>query len=75
VPGVLVRGASSALVSPEAFRRTQRLRPDLPAVEVTGADHYVPEERPAAVADIVLSFADRFQQRGPTTVLQERGSA
>jgi 2-(acetamidomethylene)succinate hydrolase len=60
VPGVLVRGASSALVSPEAFRRTQRLRPDLPAIEVTGADHYVPEERPAAVADIVLRFADRF---------------
>jgi 2-(acetamidomethylene)succinate hydrolase len=60
VPGVLVRGASSALVSPEAFRRTQRLRPDLPTIEVTGADHYVPEERPAAVADIVLRFADRF---------------
>jgi 2-(acetamidomethylene)succinate hydrolase len=60
VPGVLVRGASSALVSPEAFRRTQQLRPDLPAIEVTGADHYVPEERPAAVANIVLRFADRF---------------
>jgi pimeloyl-ACP methyl ester carboxylesterase len=29
------------------------LRPDLRAVEVDGADHYVPEERPEAIAAIV----------------------
>jgi 2-(acetamidomethylene)succinate hydrolase len=50
---VLVRGADSALVSPAAFARTRRLRPDLEAVEVAGADHYVPEEQPGALAGIV----------------------
>ena len=58
VPSILVRGADSALVSPEAFHRTRELRPDLPAVEVAGADHYVPEERPDEVADIIRWLAD-----------------
>jgi 2-(acetamidomethylene)succinate hydrolase len=61
-PAVLVRGAVSDLVSPEAFRRTRALRPDLPAVEVAGADHYVPEERPDDVADIVLRLAARIER-------------
>ena len=59
VPTCLVRGSDSTLVSPEAFRRTRELRPDLPALEIAGADHYVPEEQPAAVADVILRLTGR----------------
>ena len=52
VPAVLVRGADSRFLSDQAFRAAAALRPDLPAVVVGGADHYVPEERPAEVAQI-----------------------
>jgi len=55
-PTVLVRGQVSKLVSPEAWRRTRALRPDLPAVELDGADHYVPEEVPDACAGVLLDF-------------------
>lgn len=57
VPALLVRGIDSRLVSPAAFAAAKRLRPDLPAVEVENADHYVPEERPEAVARLVGGFA------------------
>jgi 2-(acetamidomethylene)succinate hydrolase len=57
-PVLLVRGAESKLVSATAFDRTRRLRPDLPALSVPGADHYVPEEAPLAVADAVRAFAN-----------------
>jgi 2-(acetamidomethylene)succinate hydrolase len=56
VPAVLVRGADSTFVRPEALAATSTLRPDLPAVVVEGADHYVPEERPAEVARIITEF-------------------
>ena len=61
-PAVLVRGAESTLVSPGAWRRTRELRPDLPAVEIAGADHYVPEERPDEVADLILRLAARIER-------------
>lgn len=54
VPVHLVRGAESKLVSPAAWKHTRKLRPDLVAFEVQGADHYVPEEAPAAIAAAVL---------------------
>lgn len=54
---VLVRGAHSKLVSPGAWARTRELRPDLEAVEVADADHYVPEEQPAAIAALVRRVA------------------
>ncbi len=57
VPALLVRGADSRFVSEEAFRAARALRPDLPAVVVDGADHYVPEERPADVAQIIREFS------------------
>jgi 2-(acetamidomethylene)succinate hydrolase len=56
VPTVLIRGADSKLVSREAWTRTRALRPDLKQVELAGADHYVPEEVPRAVASTVLEF-------------------
>lgn len=56
VPALLMRGADSLLVSPAAFAATKRLRPDLPAVEVEGADHYVPEEQPETVSRLIINF-------------------
>lgn len=55
---VLVRGASSKLVSPAAWRKTRELRPDVEAVEIAAADHYVPEEQPAAIAALVRRVAE-----------------
>ena len=62
-PGVFVRGAESLLVTANAFAATQRLRPDLGYSTVQHADHYVPEEQPAAVVDIVRSFAESLSDR------------
>jgi 2-(acetamidomethylene)succinate hydrolase len=59
VPAVLVRGADSRFVSAAAFRAAQALRPDLPAVVVDGADHYVPEEKPEEVAQIIREFTTK----------------
>lgn len=56
VPVLLVRGKESKLVSPAAFARTRALRPDLPAVEIERADHYVPEEEPQATVDEIRKF-------------------
>jgi 2-(acetamidomethylene)succinate hydrolase len=61
VPVLLLRGEDSKLVSRTAWEKTRALRPDLPAREITGADHYVPEEQPAAVAAAVLDFWDSIQ--------------
>jgi len=65
VPTSFVRGAQSALVTEDAFERTRRLRPDLRAVVVEDTDHYVPEERPGAVAEIVASLGRDVARPGP----------
>jgi 2-(acetamidomethylene)succinate hydrolase len=56
-PAVLARGAQSRLVSPAAWARTRELRPDIAAVEIEDADHYVPEEQPDAIAALVRRVA------------------
>jgi 2-(acetamidomethylene)succinate hydrolase len=61
VPVLLLRGEDSKLVSPEAWAKTRALRPDIQAREIADADHYVPEEQPAAVAAAVLDFWDSIQ--------------
>lgn len=61
VPVLLLRGAHSRLVSPEAWAKTRALRPDLPAREIPDADHYVHEEQPAAVAAAVIDFWEAIQ--------------
>jgi len=61
VPVLLLRGEDSELVSPEAWAKTRALRPDIEAREIAGADHYVHEEQPAAVAAAVLDFWDSIQ--------------
>jgi 2-(acetamidomethylene)succinate hydrolase len=54
---ILVRGLHSKLVSPAAWRKTRELRPDITAVEIPDADHYVPEEQPEAIAAVVRQVA------------------
>jgi 2-(acetamidomethylene)succinate hydrolase len=61
VPVLLLRGEDSRLVSRAAWDKTRALRPDLAAQEIANADHYVPEEQPAAVAAAVLDFWDTLQ--------------
>jgi 2-(acetamidomethylene)succinate hydrolase len=63
IPVLLLRGAESKLVSAEAWARTRALRPDIRAQEIADADHYVPEEQPAAVAAAVLDFWDSIERR------------
>ncbi len=61
VPVLLLRGEDSKLVSRAAWGKTRALRPDLPAREIGDADHYVPEEQPAALAAAILDFWDSLQ--------------
>jgi 2-(acetamidomethylene)succinate hydrolase len=61
VPVLLLRGEDSKLVSRAAWEKTRALRPDIPAREIAGADHYVPEEQPAAVAAAILDFWDSIR--------------
>lgn len=56
VPTVLVRGELSAVVERDTWAKARALRPDLAAIEVAGADHYVNEERPDVVGDLVEGF-------------------
>lgn len=60
VPTVLVRGSESTLVSEAAFERTVQLRPDLDRTVVPEADHYVPEEQPAAIVAITRLIMGRL---------------
>ncbi len=59
VPGLLVRGSESTLVTRSAFDETRGLRPDLEYALVDGADHYVPEEKPHEIAALVIDFVNR----------------
>ncbi|WP_205829535.1 alpha/beta fold hydrolase [Microbacterium sp. MEC084] len=56
VPTLLIRGADSRLVSPQAWAAAKGLRPDLPAIEIPGTDHYVPEEHPYGVVAAIREF-------------------
>jgi 2-(acetamidomethylene)succinate hydrolase len=56
VPTLLIRGADSRLVSPAAWAKTKALRPDLPAIEVAGGDHYAPEEVHGPIAGEIARF-------------------
>ena len=62
VPTLLIRGADSRLVSPAAWAKTRRLRPDLPAIEVAGGDHYAPEEVHGPIADEIARFWDSLKK-------------
>jgi 2-(acetamidomethylene)succinate hydrolase len=62
VPTLLIRGADSRLVSPAAWAKTKALRPDLPAIEVAGGDHYAPEEVHGPIADEIVRFWDSLRK-------------
>lgn len=63
VPVLLLRGADSKLVSRAAWEKTKVLRPDIRAQEIADADHYVPEEQPAAVAAAITDFWDSLHEQ------------
>ena len=63
VPALLIRGEDSKLVSRQAWTKTRALRPDIQALEIADADHYVHEEQPEAVAAAVLRFWDSIERR------------
>jgi 2-(acetamidomethylene)succinate hydrolase len=63
VPVLLLRGADSKLVSRAAWEKTKALRPDIRALEIADADHYVPEEQPAAVAAAIFDFWDSIHEQ------------
>jgi 2-(acetamidomethylene)succinate hydrolase len=65
VPTVLVRGEDSPVVNRETWAKARALRPDLRAVEVAGTDHYVNEERPDLIADLVVEFVDGLAGADP----------
>jgi 2-(acetamidomethylene)succinate hydrolase len=58
-PSLIIRGGDSDFYDAAAFARLQQARPDFEYVEVPGASHYVPEERPEEVAELLLSFIER----------------
>lgn len=62
VPTMLIRGKDSQFVSAEAWRKSRALRPDVRAVELDSADHYVPEEVPQALATEILAFRSSMRQ-------------
>ncbi|MGI5200298.1 alpha/beta fold hydrolase [Spirillospora sp. CA-108201] len=60
VPVTLLRGQLSRIISGEAFAATRELRPDLRALEVPRADHYLPEVAPDTVAAEVARMVDHL---------------
>jgi 2-(acetamidomethylene)succinate hydrolase len=59
-PAVIVRGELSTLVSPEAFSRARSLNSKVVGVVIPGADHYVAEEAPKEIAELIEDFVDNF---------------
>lgn len=57
-PLCCLRGADSAIVGPAAWEAAREARPDARWRVIDGADHYVPEEYPGAVADELLTILD-----------------
>jgi 2-(acetamidomethylene)succinate hydrolase len=53
VPTIAVRGALSTLTSAKAFAEAAAVRPDIEHVTVPNVDHYVPEEDPQSVMDLI----------------------
>lgn len=52
-PMIAVRGAESRLVSAEEFDIASKMHPDAQHVIASGCDHYVPEEDPQLISQIV----------------------
>jgi 2-(acetamidomethylene)succinate hydrolase len=61
-PALIVRGSDSNFYNAAAYEHLRQLRPELEYAEFPAATHYVPEERPDDLADLLLSF---FQRNSP----------
>ena len=57
VPVLVVRGETSDTLLPEAARRMGREMPDARVVDLAGASHFLPMERPDEVARLIVDFA------------------
>lgn len=57
VPALLVRGELTTLVSREDFARMAAALPGARALEIAGAHHHVPLDRPAELAAAIAAFA------------------
>jgi 2-(acetamidomethylene)succinate hydrolase len=56
MPTMLMRGSESPFLSEAAFMRSLWLRGDLAGAIVSGADHFVPEQQPDEVAELIRRF-------------------
>jgi len=60
VPTLFIRGARSTTLGPAATRRLQRLGPPVEVIQIPGAGHLVPMEKPAELADVIAKHARRL---------------
>ena len=59
VPTLLVKGATSARISPEIYAEVTAVAPHVELVEVHGSDHHVTLDNPAAFVEVVQAFLKR----------------
>lgn len=57
VPALILRGAVSDTISPDTWKRLQRLRPDQQFAEVANGGHLFPFEEPEQVASLIRHWA------------------
>ena len=57
-PTLLVHGTASDVLTPDLVTRMAAARPAIRTVEIEGATHAVPLDRPVALADAVAAFLD-----------------
>lgn len=60
VPTLLVKGADSALVTPEKHARMRESIPEFASVTILGATHMVPQEKPEEFEETVRSFISKI---------------
>jgi pimeloyl-ACP methyl ester carboxylesterase len=62
-PTLVVRGERSDTLLPGAARRMAREMPDARVIELAGASHFLPMERPDEVARLIVDFAGGQSRR------------
>ncbi|TFZ05716.1 alpha/beta hydrolase [Ramlibacter henchirensis] len=60
-PSLMVHGADSMMLSGSAWSKTKELRPDIEAVAIPGADHYVPETSPTELSAAVRGMLPKWE--------------
>ena len=59
VPTLLVKGATSARITPEIYDEVKAVAPHVELAEVAGSDHHVTLDNPAAFIEVVSAFLAR----------------